>query len=155
MLCPANVLGYLFAINAEVQAKPAPGRRLPPGFGRSAGTRSRRIPLRLARKRKVDLRGVESHDNHLVDDNHRRCHIPKFLEVGQGTRILRNVLFLKLDALLRKILFHLVTEYSTMLGIYEDVVRHFSTAAWFMPACSKFSTAFCALPIARSTGSPA
>jgi hypothetical protein len=81
-------------------------------------------------KRLINFVSIESHDDRTVDDNHRSSHVTKFLEIGQGARILRDVPFLKLYALLRKILFRLTAEHSAVLGINDDAFCHFSPPPW-------------------------
>ena len=108
--------------------------------------------LKLTLKRLINLVGVESHDDRAINDNHRSGHISEFLEIGQGVRVLRNVPLLKLYALLRKILFHLVAEHSPMLGINDDVLRHLSPPAGFVPVASKRWMASFAPRITSRTG---
>jgi hypothetical protein len=93
--------------------------------------------LCLTLKRPIDLLGVESHDHRTIYNNHRSSHVTKFLEIGQGARILRYVPLLKRYALLRKILFRLVAEHSPALGINDDVLCHFSPPVGFVPPASK------------------
>ena len=88
-------------------------------------------------KHLVNLVSVKSHNDRTVDDNHRSGHVTKFLEIGQGARILRYFPLLELYALLRKILFRLIAEHSPMLGINDDVLGHFSPPAEFAPLASK------------------
>jgi hypothetical protein len=40
----------------------------------------------LTLKRLVNLLGVESHDDRIINDDHRSGHIPEFLEIGQGAQ---------------------------------------------------------------------
>jgi hypothetical protein len=88
-------------------------------------------------KRLVNVSCVESHYDGTINDNHRSGHITEFLEIGQGARILRYVLLLKFDALLRKILFRLVAEHSPMLGINDDILRHCPPPAGVAPLVRK------------------
>ncbi len=103
-------------------------------------------------KQLVNLVNVKSHNDRTVDDNHRSGHVTKFLEIGQGVRILRYVPLLKLHALLRKILFHLVAEHSPMLGINDNVLRHLSPPDGFVPLASKRWMASFAPLITSRTG---
>ena len=96
-----------------------------------------RPELKLTLNRPINLLCVESHDDRTADDNHRSGHVTKFLEFGQSARILRYVFFLKLYSLLRKILFRLVAEHSSMLGVNHDVLRHSLPPAEFTPLASK------------------
>src|SRR5437016_11376743 len=91
---------------------------------------------KLTPNRLINLLGVESHDDRTINENHRSGHVPEFLEIGQGVRVLRYVPLLKLYALLRKILFRLVAEHSPMLGINDDV-HHFSPIDVFVSLYSK------------------
>jgi len=72
----------------------------------------------------INFRGVESDYDRTVNDNHGSGQITEFLEVSQGGGILRHVPLLKLQALLRKILFRLIAEHSSMLGVEHDAFRH-------------------------------
>src|SRR6266404_8493673 len=100
----------------------------------------------------VDLLGVESHYHRTADDNHRSGHIAELFEVGESARVLCYIAFLKGYALLRKILFRLVTEHSPMLGIDDDGFRHCSPPARSVPWFSKRCVAFFAPPITSRTG---
>ena len=91
----------------------------------------------LTLKGLINLVRVESHNRRAVDDNHRRGHVTKFLELGQGAGILRYVSLLELYALLRKILFRLIAKHSPALRINDDVLCHFSPPAGFVPLASK------------------
>ncbi len=92
--------------------------------------------LRLPPQCLINLFGIESHDYRTINDDHGSGHIPEFLEVGQGARILRDVLLLELYALLRKILLRLVAEHSAMLRVDDDVLHLFSPCAGFVPLVS-------------------
>ena len=97
----------------------------------------RKSNARLTLEFPINLLCVESHDDRTVNDNHGSGHVTKFLEIGKGARILRYVPLLKLHAFLRKILFRLVAEHSSMLGINHDVLRHSSPPDGVVPLASK------------------
>jgi hypothetical protein len=92
---------------------------------------------KLTLKRLINFLSVESDDDQTIDDNYRSGPITEFLEVGQGTGILRYVSLLKIHALLRKILFRLIAEHSPMLGIHDDFLNHFFPPDGFGPLASK------------------
>ena len=107
---------------------------------------------RLTPQSLINLIGVESHNDRTINDNHRSGHVPEFLEIGQGARILRYVPLLKLYALLRKILFRLVAEHSPTLGINDDILRHLSPPDGLVPLASKRWIASFAPLITSRTG---
>ena len=39
---------------------------------------------KLTLKRLINPLGIESHDDHTINDDHRSGHITEFLEIGQG-----------------------------------------------------------------------
>jgi hypothetical protein len=75
----------------------------------------------------VNFRGVKSDDHCLTDEDDRGSHVPQLLEIIQRGGLLNDVLFLKLNALLRKILFRSVAEQSTLLGVHNHGFHHFSS----------------------------
>src|ERR1700732_3449328 len=93
----------------------------------------------------INLVGIESHNYRTVNDHHGSGHKPKSLQIGQGARVLRYVLLLKLYALLRKIFFRLVAEHSPVLGINDDVLHLLSPPVGFVPLASPLMASFASL----------
>ena len=106
------------------------------------------------RKSLINFICVEADDGRTVDDNDGSGHIPKFLEIGQCSWILRYVSLLKLYALLRKKLFRLIAEHSPVLGINDDILCHFTPLDCFVSRASKRWTASFAPLISSRTGLP-
>ena len=105
----------------------------------------------LALKCLINLVGVESHNYRTINDDHGSGHIPKFRQIGQGDRVLRYVLLLKLYAFLRKTLLRLVAEHSPVLGINDDVLHLVSPPVGFVPlAISPLMASFAPLITSRT-----
>ena len=77
-----------------------------------------------ALKGTINLVSIETHNYGTVDDDHRSRHVSEGFEFAESSGVLCDVLPVKLYSLLRKILFRLIAEHSTELGIYDDFNRH-------------------------------
>lgn len=78
----------------------------------------------LTLKSSINFLCVETHNDGAVNDDYRCGHVAEFLEVRHRVRVMRDVSLLEMDAFLRKILLRLIAEYSTLLRINDDVLRH-------------------------------
>ena len=72
----------------------------------------------------INFLWIEAHNDRAGNDYYRCGHVAEFLEVRHRVRVMRDVSLLEMDAFMRKILLRLIAEYSTMLRINDDVLRH-------------------------------